>query len=189
MSSWSPARRHGLFASSLCLCEAGDEIIVPDPMYLTYEASVRASGATLVPVPVDPDREFLLDCDALEAAITPRTKAIFLATPCNPTGVVMPLADLERIARIARRHDLWVLSDEVYADLTFEREHVSVGSLEGMAERTVTLGSLSKSHAMPGWRVGWVIGPSALIEHLGRLALWHAVWPARVRPGSSADRH
>jgi arginine:pyruvate transaminase len=163
--------QNGLFASSLCLCEAGDEVIVPDPMYLTYEASVRASGATLVPVPVNPGRDFHLDCDALEAAITPRTRAIFLATPCNPTGVVMPRDDLERIARMARRHDLWVLSDEVYADLTFEREHVSIGSLDGMAERTVTLGSLSKSHAMPGWRVGWVIGPSTLIEHLGRLAL------------------
>lgn len=163
--------QNGLFATSLCLCEAGDEIIVPEPMYLTYEASVRASGATLVPVAVDPARAFHLDCAALEAAITSRTKAIFFATPCNPTGVVMPRADLERIAELARKHDLWIVSDEVYADLTFDREHVSIASLEGMAERTVTLGSLSKSHAMPGWRVGWVIGPKTLIEHLGRLAL------------------
>jgi len=163
--------QNGLFATSLCLCEAGDEIIVPEPMYLTYEASVRASGATLVPVAVDPARAFHLDCAALEAAITPRTKAIFFATPCNPTGVVMPREDLERIAELARKHDLWIVSDEVYADLTFEREHVSIASLEGMAERTVTLGSLSKSHAMPGWRVGWVIGPKTLVDHLGRLAL------------------
>src|SRR5580704_3124615 len=151
--------QNGLFATSLCLCEAGDEVIVPEPMYLTYEASVRASGATLVPVAVDPSRGFHLDCAALEAAITPRTKAIFFATPCNPTGVVMPRADLERIAQLARQHDLWVLSDEVYGDLTFEREHVSIASLDGMAERTVTIASLSKSHAMAGWRVGWVIGP------------------------------
>ncbi|HZZ12681.1 MAG TPA: aminotransferase class I/II-fold pyridoxal phosphate-dependent enzyme [Paraburkholderia sp.] len=162
---------NGVFAASLCLCEAGDEVIVPEPMYLTYEACVRASGATLVPVPVDPARAFHLDCDALEAAITPRTQAIFFATPCNPTGVVMPRADLERIARLACEHDLWVLSDEVYADLTFEREHVSIATLPGMAGRTVTLGSLSKSHAMAGWRVGWAIGPAELIGHMGRLAL------------------
>src|SRR6201996_8145265 len=163
--------QNGIFAAALCLCEPGDEVVVPEPLYLTYEACVRASGATLVPVPVDPARGFHLDCDALEAAITPRTKAIFFATPCNPTGVVMPRADLERIAQLARQHDLWVVSDEVYADLTFEREHVSIASLEGMAERTVTIASLSKSHAMAGWRVGWAIGPAELIGHLGRLAL------------------
>ncbi|MGY6118961.1 pyridoxal phosphate-dependent aminotransferase [Paraburkholderia strydomiana] len=163
--------QNGVFATSLCLLEAGDEVIVPEPMYLTYEACVRAAGATLVPVPVDPARAFHLDCNALERAVTPRTKAIFFATPCNPTGVVMPRADLERIARLACEHDLWVLSDEVYADLTFEHEHVSIMSLPGMAERTVTLGSLSKSHAMAGWRVGWAIGPTQLIEHMGRLAL------------------
>ena len=163
--------QNGVFAASLCLLEAGDEVIVPEPMYLTYEACVRAAGATLVPVPVDPARAFHLNCDALESAVTPRTKAIFFATPCNPTGVVMPRADLERIARLACKHDLWVLSDEVYADLTFEREHVSIVALPGMAARTVTLGSLSKSHAMAGWRVGWAIGPTQLIEHMGRLAL------------------
>jgi arginine:pyruvate transaminase len=163
--------QNGVFAVSLCLLEAGDEVIVPEPMYLTYEACVRAAGATLVPVPVDPARAFHVDCDALEAALTPRTKAIFFATPCNPTGVVMPRADLERIAQLACQHDLWVLSDEVYAELTFEREHVSIVSLPGMAERTVTLGSLSKSHAMAGWRVGWAVGPTELIEHMGRLAL------------------
>ncbi len=163
--------QNGLFAASLCLCEAGDEVLVPEPMYLTYEASVRAAGATLVAVPVDPARQFHIDCAALEAAITPRTKAIFFATPCNPTGVVVPRADLERIAKLACEHDLWVLSDEVYADLTFEREHVSIASLPGMAERTVTLGSLSKSHAMPGWRAGWACGPAELITHMERLAL------------------
>jgi arginine:pyruvate transaminase len=163
--------QNGVFAVSLCLLEAGDEVIVPEPMYLTYEACVRAAGATLVAVPVDVARAFHVDCDALEAAITARTKAIFFATPCNPTGVVMQRADLERIARLACEHDLWVLSDEVYAELTFERDHVSIASLPGMAARTVTLGSLSKSHAMAGWRVGWAIGPATLVEHMARLAL------------------
>ncbi|QGZ64097.1 pyridoxal phosphate-dependent aminotransferase [Paraburkholderia acidisoli] len=167
----SAGAQNGLFASSLCLCEAGDEVLVPEPMYLTYEAAIRASGATLVPVPVDPESGFHLDCDAMEAAVTSRTRAIFFATPCNPTGVVMPREHLERIARLAKKHDLWVLSDEVYADLTFEREHVSIAALDGMAERTVTVGSLSKSHAMAGWRIGWVIAPETMIGHLARLAL------------------
>ncbi len=82
--------QNALFASSLCLCESGDEVLVPEPMYLTYEAAVRASGATLIPVPVDAANGFHLDCDALDAAVTPRTRAIFFATPCNPTGVVIP---------------------------------------------------------------------------------------------------
>jgi arginine:pyruvate transaminase len=163
--------QNGLFASSLCLLEAGDEVLVPDPMYLTYEASVRASGATLVPVPVDVRRGFHVDCDALAAAVTPHTKAIFFATPCNPTGAVMARADLERIAAIAIEHDLWVVSDEVYGDLVFEGGHTSIASLPGMAGRTLTLGSLSKSHAMPGWRLGWVVGPADAIGHLERLAL------------------
>ncbi len=163
--------QNGVFAASLCLLEPGDEVIVPEPLYLTYEACVRAAGATLVAVPVDRTRAFHLDCWAIEGAITERTKAIFFATPCNPTGVVIPRSDLERLAEIARRNDLWVLSDEVYADITFERDHVSIASLPDMAERCLTLGSLSKSHAMAGWRVGWTIGPVELVEHMGRLAL------------------
>ncbi|MCW3478621.1 aminotransferase class I/II-fold pyridoxal phosphate-dependent enzyme [Neisseriaceae bacterium JH1-16] len=163
--------QNGLFAVALCLCEAGDEVLVPEPMYLTYEASIRTSGATLVPVPVDAERGFHLDPADIAAAVTPRTRAIFLATPGNPTGVVMTRDELEAIAEIARQHDLWVVSDEVYSGLTFERPHISIAALPGMAERTVTIGSLSKSHAMPGWRMGWVVGPETLIAHLGRLAL------------------
>lgn len=163
--------QNALFAAALCLCEYGDEVLVPEPMYLTYEASVRAGGATLVPVPVDAARGFHLDLDGLAAAVTPRTQAIFLATPCNPTGTVLTRGELEAVAELARRHDLWVVADEVYAGLTFEHEHLSLAALPGMAERTVTLGSLSKSHAMAGWRLGWAIGPAPLIEHMGKLAL------------------
>ena len=160
-----------LFSVALCLCEAGDEVLVPEPMYVTYEASIRASGATLVPVPVDVERQFRVRIDAIAAAITPRTRAIFLATPCNPTGVVMRLDELQAIAALAQAHDLWVVADEVYADLTFEHDHVSIGALPGMAERTVTISSLSKSHAMAGWRLGWAIAPEALIKHMGNLLL------------------
>ena len=163
--------QNGLFAVALCLCQPGDEVLVPEPMYLTYEASIRASGATLVPVAVDVERGFHLRPGALAAAITPRTRAIFLATPNNPSGAVLSRAELEDVAQLAQQHDLWVVSDEVYAGLTFEQPHLSMASLPGMAERTVTIGSLSKSHAMAGWRMGWVVAPAELVGHLGRLAL------------------
>ncbi|MGY0791396.1 pyridoxal phosphate-dependent aminotransferase [Azospirillum argentinense] len=162
--------QNGLFNATLCLVEAGDEVLVPEPMYLTYEACVRASGATLVPVA--PDAATLrLDPAALAAAVTPRTRAIFLATPANPTGIVMSMEELEAVSDLARRHDLWVVADEVYASLTFDRPHVSIATLPGMAERTVTINSLSKSHAMTGWRAGWVVAPAPLVAHMGTLAL------------------
>lgn len=163
--------QNGLFAAALCLCEAGDEVLVPEPMYLTYEASIRASGATLVPIPLDPEQGFRLDPKRLAAAVTPRTKAIFFATPCNPTGLVMRPEELQAIADVAQQHDLWVVADEVYGGLTFEHAHQSIAAFPGMAERTVTISSLSKSHAMAGWRLGWVVAPPALIEHLQNLAL------------------
>ncbi|WP_137389831.1 pyridoxal phosphate-dependent aminotransferase [Rhodoligotrophos defluvii] len=163
--------QNGLFAASLLLTQPGDEVISLEPMYVTYEASIRASGATLVPVSQPASRGFRPDLAAIEAAVTERTRAIFIANPNNPTGVVLTREELEGIADIARRHDLWVVSDEVYAALTFEAPHVGIGALPGMAERTVTIGSLSKSHAMTGWRVGWMVGPEELIRHAEKLAL------------------
>ncbi len=163
--------QNGLFVASLCLCEAGDEVLVPEPLYLTYEATVRACGATLVPVPVLPDSGFRIDLDALRAAVTPRSRAIFLATPCNPTGVALRRDELQAIADLAIAHDLWVVSDEVYAALTFEPPHVCIAGLGGMAERTVTVSSLSKSHAMAGYRLGWAVAPSELARHMGNLLL------------------
>lgn len=161
----------GLFASALCLLSAGDEVIVPEPMYVTYEATLQAPGATIVRVPQRADNDFHLDADDVARAITPRTRAIYFATPCNPTGAMMTRATLEKIAALAIKHDLWVVSDEVYAALTFGNEHVSIGGLPGMADRTVTVSSLSKSHAMTGWRMGWIIGPKALIDHMHVLSM------------------
>lgn len=163
--------QNALFVASLCLCEAGDEVLVPEPLYLTYEATVRASGASLVPVPVRPETGFRLDLDALRAAVTPRTRAIFLATPCNPTGVAMGRDELQAIATLAVAHDLWVVSDEVYASLVFDGEHVGIAGLDGMTERTVTVSSLSKSHAMAGFRLGWAVAPADLARHMGNLLL------------------
>ena len=160
-----------LFAACQCVLEPGDEVIVPEPMYVTYPATVAAAGASLVRVPLRAERGFHLDLEALAAAVTPRTRAILLNSPHNPTGAVMTRHELEVVAQLCRRHDLWLISDEVYASLVFEGEHVVPAGLPGMAERTVTICSLSKSHAMTGWRLGWLIGPTDLARHVGLLAL------------------
>lgn len=161
----------GLFVSALCLLAPGDEVVVPEPMYVTYEATLQAPGAKIVRVAQRPENGFHLDPDDLAKAITPRTRAIYFATPCNPTGAMIPRATLERVADLARKHDLWVVSDEVYATLTFGQEHVSIGGLPGMAERTVTINSLSKSHAMTGWRMGWIVAPTQMIDHVHNLSM------------------
>ncbi len=163
--------QNALFATSLCLLEAGDEVIAFDPMYLTYEATLRAGGATLTRLALDADAGFRIDNDALATAIGPTTRAIVLNTPNNPTGAVASLDELEAVAELARANDLWVIADEVYAELVFDGRHVSIAGLDGMAERTVTVSSLSKSHAMTGWRIGWAIGPAELVGHFGRLGL------------------
>lgn len=164
-----PGAQNGLYAATLCLVEAGDEVIVPEPRYVTYESVVDASGATRVDVPLDVDRGFHLDPDKVAAAVTDRTRMILLNTPHNPTGMVMTREELEGVAEVALRHDLWVVCDEVYADLTFDVPHVSVCALPQIADRSVSIGSLSKSHAMQGWRLGWVIAPPDLAKHLVNL--------------------
>ncbi|ROL79861.1 arginine--pyruvate aminotransferase AruH [Pseudomonas protegens] len=163
--------QNGLFATSLCLFSSGDEVLVPEPMYLTYEACIHASGAKIACVRQPAANGFRLTAAALEAALTDKTRGIALATPCNPTGNVYSREELEAVAEVARKHDLWVISDEVYGQLTYDREHLSIASMPGMAERTVILNSLSKTHAMTGWRVGWVIAPPALVGHLDNLLL------------------
>jgi arginine:pyruvate transaminase len=144
---------------------------VLQPMYVTYEASVQAPGATLVPVVLDAASGFRLDRDVLQAAITERTRAIFYASPSNPTGISLNREELEFIAELARQHDLWVVADEVYVDFVFEGEFSHIASLPGMSEHAVTLGSMSKSYAMSGWRVGWTIAPLELIANLEKLSL------------------
>ncbi len=163
--------QNALFACSLCLLDPGDEAIVLQPMYVTYEATIQAPGATLVPVVLDAASGFRLDRDALQAAISERTRAIFYASPSNPTGIALNLEELEFIAELARQHDLWVIADEVYANFVFAGEFTHIASLPGMSDRTVTIGSMSKSYAMSGWRVGWVIAPHELIANLEKLAL------------------
>jgi polar amino acid transport system ATP-binding protein/arginine:pyruvate transaminase len=163
--------QNGLFAAAMCLLEKGDEVITFDPVYVTYEATLKSTGAALVGVPTRPENGFRPQAADIAAAITPRTRAIFLANPNNPTGIVLSRDELLAIAELAQAHDLWVVVDEVYEGLTFEREHQSVAALPGMAERTLSIGSLSKSHAMTGWRAGWIVANKTLVEHLENLAL------------------
>jgi octopine/nopaline transport system ATP-binding protein len=163
--------QNALFAASLCLLDPGDDILALDPMYVTYEATLRASGANIIAVPMSADGGFRFDAHATQAAITPKTKAILITNPNNPTGVMMSESEIEAICNLAIEHDLWVIADEVYGQLIFEGEHISIAQRAGMFERTVTLNSLSKTYAMTGWRVGWAIGPATLVEHFSNLGL------------------
>ena len=163
--------QNGLLFASMLLLEPGDEVIVPDPCYVTYDATLRASGA--IPVRVSPieNSGFRPDIDAIGRAVTSKTRALMITTPNNPTGVVLSREEIAALAQIAKSRGLWVISDEVYSELTFERENISISAMPGMAERTVTISSLSKSHAMTGWRIGWVIGPEEFIRHASNLSL------------------
>jgi arginine:pyruvate transaminase len=166
-----PGAQGGVYCAMQCLAGPGDEVIVPEPVYATYPGVIGAAGATMVMVPLVPERGFHPDLDAMAAAITPRTRVIWINSPHNPTGAVFTGEEIAAVAELCRRHDLWLLSDEVYEDLTFARPHISAWSLPGMAERTVIVSSLSKSHAAPGFRCGWIIGPPKLAEHLFNLLL------------------
>jgi aspartate/methionine/tyrosine aminotransferase len=158
-----------LFSCVLCIADPGDEIAVFEPRYVTYDGVIDTPGAVRIDVPLAAPQGFRFDPDALARAVTPRTRAVLLNTPHNPTGVVAAREELEAIAAIAKRHDLWVLSDEVYASLTYDAEHVAIASLPGMAERTVTLDAFSKTYAMTGWRCGYVAAPANVIDAMARI--------------------
>lgn len=166
-----PGAQTALYAVCQCILDAGDEVIVPEPSYVTYEAVLGSTGARIVNVPLPPERGFHLDPADVERAVTPRTRALLLTSPHNPTGAVTTREELEAVGDICRRHDLWLICDEVYAELTFGVEHAGVLSLSGLGDRVVSVSSLSKSHSMTGWRAGWAIGPVELAEHLVYLSM------------------
>ena len=159
--------QNALFVASLCLAGPGDEVVTFDPLYPTYTATIEVSGARLVRAPTGPGLR--PDLGALESLVTPRTRAIFWATPNNPSGVILSQSELNAIGALARRHDLWLVSDEVYAGLAPAGRIPSLAAT--LPERVVTLGSLSKSHSMPGFRAGWLIGPRELISHALSLSM------------------
>jgi len=145
---------------------------VPDPGYPIYESITRFVGGTPVPIPIRMENDFRLDVDELASLVTPRTKLIVINTPANPTGGVLTRDDIERIAEIARRNDIVVMSDEIYARILYDgAEHVSIASLDGMADRTITLDGFSKTYAMTGWRLGYAIVPDWLVKAYGQLII------------------
>ncbi|MFU2326181.1 pyridoxal phosphate-dependent aminotransferase [Pseudomonas sp. NFX98] len=166
-----PGAQCAVYSVVQCLLDPGDEVIVAEPMYVTYEGVFGACGAKVIAVPVRPGNGFRVDPADVAARITAKTRAILLNSPNNPSGASLSLQTWQQLASLCIRHDLWLISDEVYSELLYEGEHISPASLPGMAERTVTINSLSKSHAMSGWRVGWMIGPQTLAEHLVNLSL------------------
>lgn len=146
------------------LIDPGDEVISPDPGYVAYEADIVFAGGVPVPVPTYAEYGFGVRAAEIAAAITPRSKMILLGNPNNPTGAVIPRAELEEIARLAVEHDLIVATDEVYSRLVYAGEHVSIVALPGMRERTVLLDGFSKAYAMTGWRIGYVAAPAYILE-------------------------
>jgi aspartate/methionine/tyrosine aminotransferase len=161
--------QNALFTASMCVAGPGDEVLAMEPLYPSYPATIRASGALLVRVPVSAAAGFRLDPKSLEAAITPRTRALFFATPNNPSGVILSTEDLAVIGELARRHSLWIVADEVYAGLAPEGRVPSLAAQ--LPEQVVTVSSLSKSHSMPGLRAGWLVGPAEMVRHAESLAM------------------
>lgn len=146
------------------IIDPGDEVISPDPGYVAYEADIIFAGGVAVPVPTYAEYDFGVRAVEIAAAITPRTKMILLGNPNNPTGAVIPRAELEGIARLAVEHDLVVVVDEVYSRLVYKTQHTCIAALPGMQERTIVLDGFSKAYAMTGWRIGYVAAPQHILE-------------------------
>ena len=161
-----PGTQTALFAVMLGLVEAGDAVLVGDPLYATYEGVIRASGAERIAVPLRPENGFHMKAADLEAAITPQCRVLLLNTPHNPTGAVLTAGEIAEIGAVCRRHDLWIVCDEVYEQLVFGPGFASPFDNPDLAERTVVVSSISKSHAAPGFRSGWAIGPAEFCARL-----------------------
>lgn len=158
----------GLMVSMAALVEAGDEVLLPDPGWPNCEMMVRTIGATPVRYHLDPARGFLPDPDAIAAQIGPRTKVILINSPSNPTGAVFPADTVKQLVRLAEKHDLWMISDEVYEQIVFEGEHVSPARFDRDG-RVLSVYSFSKAYAMTGWRVGYVVTPPGVTEVVNKL--------------------
>ena len=150
------------------MLDPGDEVLIPQPSYVSYVPCAILANGTPVIIELKAENEFRLTAEELEAAITPKTKILVLPFPNNPTGAVMERKDLEAIAELVIKHDLFVLSDEIYSELTYveDAKHVSIASLPGMKERTIVINGFSKSHAMTGWRLGYACGPEVIIKQM-----------------------
>jgi aspartate aminotransferase len=171
----APGTKPNLFYSTLALVGPGDEVLYPDPGFPTYKAMIGVAGGLPVPVPLKEENSFSFDLDAFDELISERTRVIILNSPSNPTGGVMPMADLEHIAEAAQRFDCWVLSDEIYQRIVYNGKAApSIVGLPGMMERTVIVDGFSKTYAMTGWRLGYGIMPVELADRID-LLLTHSV--------------
>lgn len=152
-----------------CMLDFGDEVLIPQPSYVSYlPCTVMADGVPVV-IPLQHENQFKLTVEELERYTTPKTKVLIMPFPNNPTGSVMTREELEPIAEFIKKNDLYVLSDEIYSELTYQGEHVSISSLDGMRERTIVINGFSKGFAMTGWRLGYCCGPDSIIEQMIKL--------------------
>ena len=151
------------------MLDPGDEVLIPQPSYVSYEPCCILANGKPVIIELKAENQFRLTAEELEDAITPKTKLLVLPFPNNPTGAIMEKADLEAIAEVVIKHDLFVLSDEIYSELTYTDKHVTIASLPGMKERTILINGFSKSYAMTGWRLGYACGPEVIIKQMTKI--------------------
>ena len=159
----------GLDLALRAILNPGDEVLIPEPCYVSYKPCTLFAGGVPVPVPGDPADGFAIRAAALEAAVTPRTRAILLNFPNNPTGATLRREEMARVAAVAERHDLWMISDEIYARLTYEGQHVCMAAIPGMQRRTILLNGFSKAYAMTGWRIAYAAGPAEVIGAMTKI--------------------
>lgn len=159
----------GIDMALRAMLDPGDEVIIPEPCYVSYLPCVELADGVSVRIPLKAENEFRLTPEELEAAITEKTKIVILPFPNNPTGAIMEREDLEKIAEIILAHDLYVMSDEIYAELTYGKKHVSIASLPGMRERTIVINGFSKAYAMTGWRLGYALAPAVICEQMTKI--------------------
>lgn len=151
------------------MLDPGDEVLIPQPSYVSYEPCTVLAGGVPVIINLKAENEFRLTAKELEEAITPKTKVLVLPFPNNPTGAIMEQKDLEEIAKVIIEKDIFVMSDEIYSELTYGRNHVTIASLPGMRERTILINGFSKAFAMTGWRLGYACGPKEIIEQMTKI--------------------
>ena len=151
------------------MLDPGDEVLIPQPSYVSYLPCATLANGVPVPIELKAEHDFRLTAEQLEAAITPKTKLLVLPFPNNPTGAVMEKKDLEAIAEVIEKYDIFVLSDEIYSELTYLENHISIASLPGMKERTILINGFSKAYAMTGWRLGYACGPEVIISQMTKI--------------------
>jgi len=159
----------GIDMALRAMCDPGDEVLIPQPSYVSYEPCAILAGAVPVIIDLKPENEFRLTAQEIEDAVTDKTKVIVLPFPNNPTGAIMEKSDLEAVAEVIVKHDLYVISDEIYGELTYKGKHISIATMPGMQERTILINGFSKAYAMTGWRLGYACGPANIIAQMTKI--------------------